>query len=1509
MASVSYDTAHVKRRRRDPRRRRVNNRNPVSAKLVLDHHIQGDVGILSDDLAVDLFPGSSAEALAESQEVRYIAISPWSPHNLLVDDLLWTIIPMRLQSATKSQSSPLSPSTANFPASSGSIQSFVQAFEMLDPTRNSISSQREIEIHVLAVVPLYLDTVYVTVERHLLSTVDDIQNKFGGGFGPGAQGSSGLWAKRRGSEKFKTKHDEETKETAAGREERLIGVIREAISIQRVLHAGDLLPLPLPSHPITHATPPPAKISFCEPVSQGLVKPTTRMVLVETKSRHESRISKGLPSPGQTLLKEVVEDEGDDTSNEQFYSAAEEKSNSTSMESTSPPDESDTEVSPQSDSDASDDSLDDMISLTAPELPPQPSGTMSAMTSVTPRPDGKRFDIHTPGSMLSSFTNATTRAGRSAGKTFRAEGLLARIPNEILHPKPREFEDSDSFVYVDIHTLAKIGCFSGDWVRIEAAEEPQLNMLSSLKFDSLSGLTDNAVDDITWRAVKVYGLPGLISPKPRYSMNTSSTRRPTISQLPSHRFTPTALVPPILLNNLGNPKYLKLSPISVHGYQQASSRPGVQLKSSSLKMPPVAKEVTLLKISTPLSMDRSLQPALFAGLKRYFESKQRLVKSGDLIGISVDEELGKTIYSSTKSPDVGEDEDVAVQLGLSPDPQSRSQNGLRKVGVAWFRVSQVVPAHVEGLENSSDDERWGRVAVIDTSSTRMVQAGSEISPVPGTLHNGWEYWLGVKPLPKPNNETRKPHLFVSAKPKIFAPSVQKRLRDLISTSTSSRAIQLGMKPVVVLLTSTQRAIGKSTVAYRACAEVGLHTFAIDSYDILAEGGANGGDVKTEAFLKARADRAFTCGTQCTALLIQHIDVLTADRMVTAMKDIVADARVMIATTTDIEKVPEGIRSLFTHEFEMAAPDEKEREGILRNVIHDQGIKISADVDLASVAVKTAALVAGDLVDVVERAVAAKSLRLQKLAEDATTFDESLKVTVRDVQTAGGDAARCVTKEDFDAAVDAARKNFADAIGAPKIPNVSWDDVGGLTNVKDAVMETIQLPLERPELFAKGMKKRSGILFYGPPGTGKTLLAKAIATEFSLNFFSVKGPELLNMYIGESEANVRRVFQRARDARPCVVFFDELDSVAPKRGNQGDSGGVMDRIVSQLLAELDGMSAGDENGGGVFVIGATNRPDLLDAALLRPGRFDKMLYLGVSDTHEKQVTILEALTRKFNLHPDLSLRRIAEQLPFTYTGADLYALCSDAMLKAITRQATAVDEKIKALPGGPVTTAYFFDHLATPEDIAVMVTEQDFIAAKAELVASVSAKELEHFERVRRTFESVDDAKKPKPNISASPETPSRAPLTIGEAANGLKPGTSPEDTLSTAPTNTTNDNKTAAPSTFPHRAKHGHMRISRGKGKTSISGAKVKGTILSSSPDQYSESEEDAMSSPVGDDNVTNSNGAAARGWKGKGNAKDAVVCDSIMTVKGGEAENEGKEDEDEYVIRTDHLVRNDKRS
>jgi peroxin-6 len=142
-----------------------------------------------------------------------------------------------------------------------------------------------------------------------------------------------------------------------------------------------------------------------------------------------------------------------------------------------------------------------------------------------------------------------------------------------------------------------------------------------------------------------------------------------------------------------------------------------------------------------------------------------------------------------------------------------------------------------------------------------------------------------------------------------------------------------------------------------------------------------------------------------------------------------------------------------------------------------------------------------------------------------------------------------------------------------------------------------------------------------------MIAKAIATQFSLNFLSIKGPELLTMYIGESESNIRKLFAKARACSPCVVFFDELDSIAPKRGEKGDSGGVMDRIVSSLVGELDGISDGDDKM--VFVIGATNRPDMLDSALLRPGRFDKLLYLGIPDTKEKQHTILLALTRKYS----------------------------------------------------------------------------------------------------------------------------------------------------------------------------------------------------------------------------------------------------------------------------------------
>ena len=657
------------------------------------------------------------------------------------------------------------------------------------------------------------------------------------------------------------------------------------------------------------------------------------------------------------------------------------------------------------------------------------------------------------------------------------------------------------------------------------------------------------------------------------------------------------------------------------------SRTSIQKpRITSSSVPPSAKEVTLLKLSTPLSTDRLLQPSLFAALKEYFEQKRRLVKGGDLVGIAIDEFLGKAVFQGPNTEEDSGSDELLFKSRHSDSEESTNGHDWNAKAVAWFKVGNVVASTSSELRDDEESDIWGGVVSVDAASTKMVQAGSEQGKVPATMNSSWQHYLGAKRPPAISGVSTSKAVGVSELPKAHPSPLRRRLRELMSAATSPRAIHLGLPPLAILITSTQRGIGKCTVATRACEDLGLHIFSIDAFDILTEGGAGGGDVKTEAFLKARVERALTCGAEYTALLLKHVEALNADRMTTALKEVLADSRVLIATTTEVDKVPEGIRGLFTHELEMTAPDEKEREGILRGIVEDTGIRLSPDVELSNIAVKSAALVAGDLVDVVDRAIVAKRTRLELLAQTATKLSSSSDlVTIKDIELAGGPSSNSLTKGDFDTAVEAARKNFADAIGAPKIPNVSWSDVGGLTHVKDAVMETIQLPLAHPELFAKGMKKRSGILFYGPPGTGKTLLAKAIATEFSLNFFSVKGPELLNMYIGESEANVRRVFQRARDARPCVVFFDELDSVAPKRGNQGDSGGVMDRIVSQLLAELDGMSDGGE---GVFVIGATNRPDLLDQALLRPGRFDKMLYLGVSDTHDKQLTILEALTRKY-----------------------------------------------------------------------------------------------------------------------------------------------------------------------------------------------------------------------------------------------------------------------------------------
>merc|ERR1711990_1284682 len=284
------------------------------------------------------------------------------------------------------------------------------------------------------------------------------------------------------------------------------------------------------------------------------------------------------------------------------------------------------------------------------------------------------------------------------------------------------------------------------------------------------------------------------------------------------------------------------------------------------------------------------------------------------------------------------------------------------------------------------------------------------------------------------------------------------------------------------------------------------------------------------------------------------------------------------------------------------------------------------------------------------------------------------------------------------------------------PNVNWEDIGGLENVKRELKELVQYPVEHPEKFLKfGMQPSRGILFYGPPGCGKTLLAKAVANECQANFISIKGPELLTMWFGESEANVREVFDKARSAAPYVLFFDELDSIGTARGSsQGDAGGAGDRVMNQLLTEIDGVGAKKN----VFFIGATNRPELLDEALLRPGRLDQLIYIPLPDQNSRLQT-LHAKLKKSPIAPNVPLSFVAQKTE-GFSGADLSELCQRAA-KAAIRDAIAADE-LKD------------DDMA--DGMGTEITRKHFEEAFAGARRSVDATQLAKYDQFRKKFDPI-----------------------------------------------------------------------------------------------------------------------------------------------------------------------------
>lgn len=281
----------------------------------------------------------------------------------------------------------------------------------------------------------------------------------------------------------------------------------------------------------------------------------------------------------------------------------------------------------------------------------------------------------------------------------------------------------------------------------------------------------------------------------------------------------------------------------------------------------------------------------------------------------------------------------------------------------------------------------------------------------------------------------------------------------------------------------------------------------------------------------------------------------------------------------------------------------------------------------------------------------------------------------------------VVSEDFEFAMNHIEHLQERSLISLQSPNVSWTDIGGLDNIKqDIISSFTNLDVNNNV----GILKRSGLLLYGPPGCGKTMLAKAIATEFKYSFINIKGPELLNLYVGQSEQNMRDLFDQAFKNAPCVIFFDEVDSIAPQRGHISDSGGVTDRVSAQLMIELDRVSSMS----GVYVIAATNRYDMLDTALIRSGRFDKVLYVGGVSSEEQLESVLRVVIKNFTLGRSIDVPEIvALMLVKVKAGCDVYSICYEAMMISFRR-------KVKEISESQLTDQ--------PENI--IIEQQDFIEA-------------------------------------------------------------------------------------------------------------------------------------------------------------------------------------------------------
>lgn len=484
----------------------------------------------------------------------------------------------------------------------------------------------------------------------------------------------------------------------------------------------------------------------------------------------------------------------------------------------------------------------------------------------------------------------------------------------------------------------------------------------------------------------------------------------------------------------------------------------------------------------------------------------------------------------------------------------------------------------------------------------------------------------------------------------------KKIREMVELPLKHPEIfqRLGVEAPKGVLLHGPPGTGKTLLAKAVANETNSHFIVINGPEVMSKFYGESENNLRKKFEEAEKNAP-------SIIFIDEIDAIASKReetrgeverrvvaqLLALMDGLKSRGRVVVIAATNVPNMLDpALRrpGRFDRELEIGVPNKEGRLNILK--IHTRNMPLSKDVNLKELAAVTHGFVGADIASLAKEAA---MIVLRRVLPDLK-YDKEDRIPDEALEKLQ------ITKADFKEALKVVRPSALREV-LVEVPNVRWTDIGGMEKIKQELIEAVEWPLKHPEAFKRlGVKPPKGILLYGAPGTGKTMLAKAVAHESEANFISIKGPELLSKWVGESEKAVREVFKKARQTAPCIIFFDEIDSLVPRRGASSDSH-VTERVVNQLLTEIDGLEELHD----IVIIGATNRPDMVDPALLRPGRFDRIILAPVPDK-KARLEILKVHTRGMPLK-NIDLDYLAEQTE-GFVGADIEALCREAAMLAL-----------------------------------------------------------------------------------------------------------------------------------------------------------------------------------------------------------------------------------------------------